>query len=48
VKHDGGELSRLDLRAFPQVADIIILAESAKEIAGAEEHGPRAVRAHER
>ena len=34
VKHDGGELARLDLLAFPQVADIIILAKSAKEIAG--------------
>jgi hypothetical protein len=48
VEHDGGKLSRLDLGAFPQVADIIILAKSAKEIAGAEEDGPRAVRAHQR
>jgi hypothetical protein len=48
VKHDSGKFSRFDLSTFPQVADIIILAKSAKEIAGAEEDGSRAVRAHQR
>jgi hypothetical protein len=48
LEHHGCNLFRFNIYTLFQVADIIVLAKTAEEIAGADENGARTMSSHQR